>query len=88
MTSALYSSFQLALGAYTVTMLVEEFGWGAVAAGLVAALTQAIGAAARLFWGMVADAWRDGMRTLALIGVVSVAGAWPCPGRWAGRRRR
>jgi MFS family permease len=80
-TSALYSSFQLALGAYTVTMLVEEFGWGTVAAGLVAALTQAIGAAARLFWGIVADLWRDGMRTLALIGAVSVAGGVALP--WA-----
>jgi MFS family permease len=80
-TSALYSSFQLALGAYTVTMLVEEFGWGAVAAGLVAALTQAIGAAARLFWGLVADLWRDGMRVLAAIGAISVAGGVALP--WA-----
>jgi nitrate/nitrite transporter NarK len=83
--SALYSGFQLALGAYTVTMLVEEFGWTPVAAGAVAAVTQAVGAAARLFWGLVADAWGDGMRALAAIGVITVAGglllplamAWP-----------
>jgi MFS family permease len=83
--SALYSGFQLALGAYTVTMLVEEFGWTPVAAGAVAAVTQAVGAAARLFWGLVADAWGDGMRTLAAIGGITVAGglllplamAWP-----------
>jgi MFS family permease len=83
--SALYSGFQLALGAFTVTMLVEEFGWTPVAAGAVAAVTQAAGAAARLFWGLIADAWGDGMRTLAAIGVITVAGglllpltmAWP-----------
>ncbi|MCB4823651.1 MFS transporter [Roseicella aerolata] len=74
LTSALYSGFQLALGAYTVTMLVEEFGWSPVAAGAVAAASQAIGAAARLVWGLVADLWRDGMRTLAVIGLVTVAG--------------
>ena len=71
--SALYSGFQLALGAYTVTMLVEEFAWTPVAAGFVAAVTQAVGAAARLFWGLVADVWRDGMRTLAAIGAITVA---------------
>ena len=83
--SGLYSGFQLALGAYTVTMLVEEFGWTPVAAGAVAAVTQAVGAAARLGWGLAADAWGDGMRTLAAIGAVTVAGglllplaaAWP-----------
>ena len=83
--SALYSGFQLALGAYTVTMLVEEFGWTPVAAGAVAAVTQATGALARLGWGLVADAWGNGMRTLAAIGAVTVAGglllplamAWP-----------
>ncbi|MFZ4407459.1 MAG: MFS transporter [Paracraurococcus sp.] len=84
-TAALYSGFQLALGAFTVTMLVEEFAWSPVAAGFVAALSQATGAAARLGWGLVADLWRDGMRTLATIGSVTVLGgvvlplalAWP-----------
>jgi MFS family permease len=72
--SALYSGFQLALGAYTVTMLVEEFAWSPVAAGAAAAASQAVGALARLVWGMVADLWRDGMRTLAAIGLVTVGG--------------
>jgi MFS family permease len=66
-------------------MLVEEFAWSPVAAGFVAALSQATGAAARLGWGLVADLWRDGMRTLATIGSVTVLGgvvlplalAWP-----------
>ena len=82
--SALYSGFQLALGAYTVTMLVEEFGWTPVAAGAVAAVTQAVGAAARLFWGLVADAWGDGMRTLAAIGAITVAGGLLLPLAWPG----
>jgi MFS family permease len=69
----LYSGFQLALGAYTVAMLVEEFGWSPVAAGLVAAVTQAMGTVSRLFWGWVADLWGDGMRTLAVIGLVTLA---------------
>lgn len=77
--SALYSGFQLALGAYTVTMLVEEFGWTPVAAGGVAAVTQAVGAAARLFWGWVADASGNGMRTLAAIGGLTVAGGLLLP---------
>ncbi|MFC7474838.1 MFS transporter [Dankookia sp. GCM10030260] len=71
--SALYSGFQLALGAFTVTMLVEEFGWSPVAAGIVAAVTQAVGAAARLVWGLAADAWGSGMLTLAAIGGITVA---------------
>jgi len=77
--SALYSGFQLALGAYTVAMLVEEFGWSPVSAGLAAALCQAVGALARLGWGVVADWWRDGMRTLAAIGVVTAAGGLLLP---------
>ena len=72
--SGLYSGFQLALGAMTVAMLVEEAGWSPVAAGLVASVTQAVGAGARLFWGGVADRWRDGMRTLATIGAITLAG--------------
>lgn len=77
--SALYSGFQLALGAYTVTMLVEEFGWTPVAAGVVAAITQAAGAAARLFWGLAADAWGGGMRILALIGAITLGGGLLLP---------
>ncbi|MBK1659277.1 MFS transporter [Paracraurococcus ruber] len=83
--SGLYSGFQLALGTYTVAMLVEEFGWTPVAAGLAAATTQAVGAAARLGWGALADRWGDGPRILALIGGITVLGgllvplapAWP-----------
>ncbi|MBV1798581.1 MFS transporter [Siccirubricoccus sp. G192] len=77
--SALFSGFQLALGAYTVTMLVEEFGWSPVAAGAVAAVSQGIGAVARLGWGLVADWWRSGLRALAAIGLITTLGALALP---------
>nr|WP_305879992.1 MFS transporter [Siccirubricoccus soli] len=77
--SGCYSGFQLALGAYTVAMLVEEFGWSPVAAGLVASITQALGTVGRVFWGWVADRGRGGMAVLALIGVLTLCGALPLP---------
>jgi hypothetical protein len=46
---------------------------------MVAAATQAVGALARLGWGAVADWWRSGARTLALIGLVTVLGALALP---------
>ncbi|WP_135466205.1 MFS transporter [Crenalkalicoccus roseus] len=82
---ALFAAIQLALGAYAVTMLVEEFGWGTVAAGAAAALVQGAGAVARLVWALLADRWRAGLAVLALIGLASavtaallpLATAWP-----------
>jgi MFS family permease len=84
---ALYAAIQLALGAYAVTMLVEEFGWGPVASGAAAALVQGMGAVARLAWAWLADRWRAGLSVLAVIGVGSAAAAvllplavgWPVP---------
>ena len=86
-TGALYAAIQLALGAYAVTMLVEEFGWGAVAAGVAAALVQGMGAVARLAWAWLADRWHAGLPVLAVIGLGSAASAvllplaiaWPVP---------
>lgn len=86
-TGALYAAIQLALGAYAVTMLVEEFGWGAVAAGAAASLVQGMGAVARLAWAWLADRWRAGLPVLAVIGLGSAASAvllppavsWPVP---------
>lgn len=84
---ALYAAIQLALGAYAVTMLVEEFGWGPVAAGAAASLVQGMGAVARLAWAWLADRWRAGLLVLAVIGIGSAAAAvllplsvaWPVP---------
>ena len=57
---ALFAGFQLALGSYTVTMLVEESAGPRWPPALVAAVTQAVGIGARIAWGMVADWWRTG----------------------------
>lgn len=75
----LYSSIQLAFGAYAVTMLVEEFAWGPVAAGAAAAATQLVGALARLAWGAAADHWRSGLAVLAAIGLGTALGMLALP---------
>ncbi len=80
-----YSGIQLAMGAFMVTMLVSEFGWTPVTAGLATAVVQVAGAVARIGWGWVADRSGSGLRTLAVIGVLTVgcalliplARAWP-----------
>jgi len=86
-TGALFAAIQLALGAYAVTMLVEEFHWGPVAAGAAAALVQVAGAVARLCWALLADRWHAGLPVLAVIGLGSAGAAallplavpWPVP---------
>jgi MFS family permease len=76
---ALFSATQLSLGAYAVTMLVGEFGWGAVAAGAAAAAIQASGAVARLLWAMAADRLSAGLAVLASIGLGTAAAALLMP---------
>ena len=84
---ALFSAVQLSLGAFAVTMLVREFGWGPVAAGAAAAATQASGAVARVIWALLADRSRAGLAMLAAIGLGSAVAAlampfalhWPAP---------
>ena len=78
-TAALFSAVQLSLGAYAVTMLVEEFGWGAVAAGAAAGAAQISGAAGRLLWAALADRWGVGLRVLAGIGAGTAAAAAALP---------
>ncbi|WP_372623153.1 MFS transporter [Falsiroseomonas sp.] len=76
---ASFSAVQLSLGAFAVTMLVQEFGWGAVAAGAAAAAVQASGAAARLLWAVLADRARSGLALLAAIGLGTAAAALAMP---------
>ncbi|WP_052214687.1 MFS transporter [Belnapia sp. F-4-1] len=82
--SACFSGFQLALGSYIVTMLVEEGGWAPVAAGFVASASQAVGIGARIAWGAVADWWRSGLKALAAIGVCTCLGGVLLPMALAG----
>ena len=67
--SFVYSAVQLSVSAFTVTTLVEDAGWGLVAAGTVAAVTQAAGAFGRVGWGLVADRMGGGFRLLGFLGV-------------------
>jgi MFS family permease len=76
---ASYSAIQLSLSAFAVTMLVQEFGWGAVAAGAAAAAVQASGAAARLVWAVAADRSGSAPATLAVIGLGTAAAALAMP---------
>lgn len=76
---ALFSAVQLSLSAYAVTMLVGEFGWGAVAAGAAAAALLACGAVARVLWAMLADACRAGLPVLAAVGLGTAAPAMLLP---------
>lgn len=65
----LFSSLQLSLSAFAVSMLVDH-GWPLVQAGLVAGTMQACGAVGRIFWGAVGDRF-GGFRVLAVIGFVA-----------------
>jgi MFS family permease len=76
---ALYSAAQLALGAYAVTMLVEEFRWSPVAAGALAAGLQVAGAVGRLLWAWLADRVGSGLKVLAGLGLLSAAASLPLP---------
>lgn len=67
----LFAAIQLSLVSFVVVMLVQEFGWQPVEAGVAAAAVQASGAIGRVLWGMVADRARAGLFVLAVIGVLS-----------------
>ncbi|WP_142847719.1 MFS transporter [Telmatospirillum sp. J64-1] len=67
-----FSAVQLSLVTFTVTLLVKDLGWSLVMAGGVAAIVQACGAGARIFWGLLADRLGEGLKVLAGIGLLSV----------------
>jgi MFS family permease len=71
LTGGCFALVQIALGAHMVAMLVVDFGWSPVAAGALVGLCQAVGAAARLLWAVLADRWHSGARVLAVIGLLS-----------------
>ncbi len=63
-----YSTIQIGIGAYVVTLLVVDAGWSLIAAGTAAAVLQMSGVVGRLSWGIVADRVGDGLGTIAFIG--------------------
>lgn len=67
----LYSASQLMVTAFAVLTLIEA-GWQPVAAGVVGAAMQAMGALGRVNWGLVADRFGC-FQVLSLIGLVIAA---------------
>ncbi len=71
-----YSAVQLCLTTFAVTMLVEDLGFGLVAAGFALSVLQVSGVVGRLLWGGVADRLGDGNRVLIATGAIAaLAGA-------------
>lgn len=88
MAGFFFSFVQLCIGSFTVNLLVQEGGYGLVAAGAMLSLIQVAGMAGRLGFGWIAD--RSG-RAIAVLVVTSllaaagcmvslfISGAWPVP---------
>jgi MFS family permease len=88
MAGFFFSFVQLCIGSFTVNMLVQEAGYGLVAAGAMLSLVQVAGMAGRLVFGWLAD--RSG-RAIAVLVVTSliagvgcvvsmfISGEWPMP---------
>lgn len=66
----LYSSLQLSISAFTVSMLVDHH-WSLFHAGLVAGAVQGCGAVGRISWGAIGDRI-GGFQVLALIGAIAM----------------
>lgn len=68
-----YASSQFCLFAFLITMLVQDLGWGLVAAGGAASVMQVGGVIGRIAWSMLADAIGRGPHILVAIGLGSAA---------------
>lgn len=88
MAGFFFSFVQLCLGGFTVNLLVQEAGYGLVAAGVMLSLVQLAGMAGRLVFGWLAD--RSGQAIAALlasslmaaVGCVAslfISASWPGP---------
>jgi predicted MFS family arabinose efflux permease len=88
LSSFCFSLVQLCSVTFLVALLVEDLGFDLVSAGTILAAVQVCGAAGRVFWGLVADAIRDGLGVLVGLGLVMAAASavivlfvpdWPRP---------
>lgn len=75
LVSMLLCAIQLSLTTYLVAYMHGRLGFGLVAAGLVLAVAQAGGAAGRILWGHVADAWLPPRKVLVLLGMLIASGS-------------
>lgn len=67
-----FAAVQLCLTTFAVTMLVGDLHFGLIEAGVILAVLQIAGVAGRLWWGWLADFWRDGNAVLLVIALLSV----------------
>jgi MFS family permease len=71
LTGFAFSTTQWTLGSYATVMLVTEFGWALIPAGIMASAIQVSGVIGRPLFGLVADNNGSAFRTLALLGVLT-----------------
>lgn len=70
--SMFMSGVQLCLSSFAVTMLVQEAGYGLVAAGVMLSVAQGAGVTGRIAWGWIADRFGNCLGLLLRISAVMV----------------
>ena len=70
--SLFMSGVQLCLSSFAVTMLVQEAGYGLVAAGVMLSVAQGAGVAGRIAWGWIADRFGNCLGLLIKMSAVMV----------------
>ncbi len=67
LVSLVFTAMQVTFGAFLVVYLVERIGLDLAIAGLILSIGQFAGAAARVVWGVIADATRRPVLVLAIL---------------------
>ena len=70
LTGLLLAAVQLCLVAFLVVAMVDELGYGAIAAGAMLAFLQAVSVCGRIGWGWIADRIGDGLAVLIFLCLV------------------
>jgi MFS family permease len=70
-----FAAMQLCLTTFAVALLVEDLGFGLIAAGGMLSAIQAAGFVGRIAWGWLADRLHNGLLVLLGIACVTTAGA-------------
>jgi MFS family permease len=71
--SMFMSGVQLCLSSFAVTLLVQEAGYGLVAAGVMLSVAQGAGVTGRIAWGWIADRFGNCLGLLLRLSAVMVA---------------
>lgn len=88
MSAFFFSFVQLCLGTFTVNLLVQEAGYGLVAAGFMLSLVQVAGMTGRLTFGWIADCSNQAIAVLTVTSLIAavgcaasvfITGIWPAP---------